>query len=104
MEQFCSAEVQVGLCLSDQFHFRKITVNGGETIQRQFNRNAVPNESNFAPNFINRPNGNKSQRLKQQIPFEFQFGTVLFGADGTILKRNLRGEEIGKAVAEALGK
>ncbi len=29
---------------------------------------------------------------------------ILFGPDGTILKRNLRGEEIGKAVAEALGK
>ena len=29
---------------------------------------------------------------------------ILFGPDGTILKRNLRGEEIGKAVAEALGR
>jgi len=28
---------------------------------------------------------------------------ILFGPDGTILKRNLRGEEIGKAVKEALG-
>jgi len=28
---------------------------------------------------------------------------ILFGPDGTILKRELRGEEIGKAVAEALG-
>lgn len=30
--------------------------------------------------------------------------TILFGPDGTILKRGMRGEEIGKAVAEALGK
>ena len=29
---------------------------------------------------------------------------ILFGPDGTILKRNLRGEAIGKAVAEALAK
>lgn len=29
---------------------------------------------------------------------------ILFGPDGTILKRNLRGDEIGKAVAEALAK
>ncbi len=29
---------------------------------------------------------------------------ILFGPDGTILKRNLRGEAIGTAVAEALGK
>ncbi len=29
---------------------------------------------------------------------------ILFGPDGTILKRDLRGEEIGKAVAEALGR
>ena len=29
---------------------------------------------------------------------------ILFGPDGTILKRNLRGEAIGKAVAEALGR
>ena len=28
---------------------------------------------------------------------------ILFGPDGTILKRNLRGEEIGEAVKEALG-
>jgi thiol-disulfide isomerase/thioredoxin len=28
---------------------------------------------------------------------------ILFGPDGTILKRGIRGEEIGKAVAEALG-
>ena len=28
---------------------------------------------------------------------------ILFGPDGTILRRNLRGEEIGKAVREALG-
>ena len=29
---------------------------------------------------------------------------ILFGPDGTIVKRGLRGEEIRKAVAEALGK
>ena len=29
---------------------------------------------------------------------------ILFGPDGTILKRNLRGEDIGSAVAEALGR
>jgi thiol-disulfide isomerase/thioredoxin len=29
---------------------------------------------------------------------------ILFGPDGTIVKRNLRGENIRKAVAEALGK
>jgi len=29
---------------------------------------------------------------------------ILFGPDGTILKRNLRGEAIGAAIAEALGK
>ena len=29
---------------------------------------------------------------------------ILFGPDGTILKRNLRGEEIGEAVAEAIGR
>ena len=28
---------------------------------------------------------------------------ILFGPDGTILKRNLRGEKIGEAVKEALG-
>ena len=45
----------------------------------------------------------------QQIPagvygIEFIPHIILFGPDGTILKRNLRGEAIGKAVAEALGK
>ena len=44
----------------------------------------------------------------QQIPLEI-YGIeaiphiILFGPDGTILKRNLRGEEIGEAVKEALG-
>jgi hypothetical protein len=45
----------------------------------------------------------------QQIPTDI-YGIegiphiILFGPDGTILKRNLRGENIRKAVAEALGK
>ena len=45
----------------------------------------------------------------QQIPTEL-YGIegiphiILFGPDGTILKRNLRGEEIEAAVAEALGR
>ena len=44
----------------------------------------------------------------QQIPVEL-YGIdaiphiILFGPDGTILKRNLRGEKIGEAVREALG-
>ena len=44
----------------------------------------------------------------QQIPLEI-YGidaiphVILFGPDGTILKRNLRGEAIGEAVKEALG-
>ena len=44
----------------------------------------------------------------QQIPLEI-YGIdaiphiILFGPDGTILKRNLRGEAIGEAVKEALG-
>jgi thiol-disulfide isomerase/thioredoxin len=44
----------------------------------------------------------------QQIPLEL-YGidaiphVILFGPDGTILKRNLRGEAIGEAVKEALG-
>ena len=44
----------------------------------------------------------------QQIPLDI-YGIeaiphiILFGPDGTILKRNLRGEEIGEAVQEALG-
>ena len=44
----------------------------------------------------------------QQIPTDL-YGIdaiphiILFGPDGTILKRNLRGEEIGEAVKEALG-
>ena len=29
---------------------------------------------------------------------------ILFGPDGTILKRNLRGDDIREAVAEALGR
>ena len=29
---------------------------------------------------------------------------ILFGPDGTIVKRNLRGDDIRKAVKEALGK
>ena len=45
----------------------------------------------------------------QQVPTEL-YGIegiphiILFGPDGTILKRNLRGAKIGEAVAEALGK
>jgi hypothetical protein len=44
----------------------------------------------------------------QQIPLDL-YGidaiphVILFGPDGTILKRNLRGEAIGEAVKEALG-
>ena len=44
----------------------------------------------------------------QQIPLEI-YGidaiphVILFGPDGTILKRNLRGAAIGEAVKEALG-
>ena len=44
----------------------------------------------------------------QQIPLEI-YGIdaiphiILFGPDGTILKRNIRGEKIGEAVKEALG-
>lgn len=45
----------------------------------------------------------------QQIPasvygIEYIPHIILFGPDGTILKRDLRGEAIGQAVAEALGK
>jgi len=35
----------------------------------------------------------------QDVPY-----TILFGPDGTILKRDLRGEAIGEAVAQALGR